>query len=137
MTSRVFQRIVRRSGACATRPLSNGIGGRGGAAARVVRRATGGEGGGERSSADSGGDDREGGEQKEDQSKSEKKADDEPALYRGIDLKGGKLGYGETVDNALDATTNPDLFIFGAALLTVGAVFAFLFGPRPPSDYYG
>ena len=52
-------------------------------------------------------------------------------------MKGGKLGYGETVDNALDATTNPDLFIFGAALLTLGAIFAFLFGPRPPSDYYG
>ena len=57
--------------------------------------------------------------------------------YRGIDLKGGQLGYGETVDKALDATTNPDLFILGAGLLTIGAVLAFLFGPRPPSDYYG
>lgn len=65
------------------------------------------------------------------------KDDGKPARYRGIDLKGGKLGYGETVDNALDATTNPDLFIFGAAALTIGAVLAFLFGPRPPSDYYG
>lgn len=63
--------------------------------------------------------------------------DEKRASYNGVDVQGGVLGYGKTVDDALEATTNPDLFIFGALALTVGAILAFLFGPRPPSDYYG
>ena len=57
--------------------------------------------------------------------------------YRGVDITGGKYGYGAQIDDALDATTNPDQFLFGFVFLCGLAVFAFLFGPRPPSDYYG
>ena len=57
--------------------------------------------------------------------------------YRGVDITGGKYGYGAQIDDALDATTNPDQFLFGFFFLCGLAIFAFLFGPRPPSDYYG
>jgi hypothetical protein len=62
----------------------------------------------------------------------------EPApRYRGVDVAGGKYGYGSQIDDALDATTDPNAFLFGFVFLCGLAVFAFLFGPRPPSDYYG
>ena len=57
--------------------------------------------------------------------------------YRGVDVAGGKYGYGSQIDDALDATTDPNAFLFGFVFLCGLAVFAFLFGPRPPSDYYG
>ena len=40
------------------------------------------------------------------------------------------------VDDALDATTNPDSFLFGGFLFVIGAVVLFVFGPRPPSELY-
>ena len=51
--------------------------------------------------------------------------------YRGVDITGGKYGYGAQIDDALDATTNPDQFLFGFFFLCGLAIFAFLFGPRP------
>ena len=57
--------------------------------------------------------------------------------YRGVDISGGKYGMGESIDKGLDATTNPDSFLFGFVFLCSFAILAFLFGPRPPSDYYG
>jgi hypothetical protein len=65
------------------------------------------------------------------------KAGERAPQYRGVDITGGKYGYGAQIDDALDATTNPDQFLFGFVFLCGLAVFAFLFGPRPPSDYYG
>ena len=62
--------------------------------------------------------------------------DKERRTYRGIDTKGGRYGFGENVDDALDATTNPDSFLFGGFLFVIGAVVLFLFGPRPPSELY-
>jgi hypothetical protein len=62
---------------------------------------------------------------------------EEPQRYRGVDITGGKYGMGESIDKGLDATTNPDSFFFGFVFLCSFAALAFLFGPRPPSDYYG
>ena len=66
----------------------------------------------------------------------EEEEDKERRTYRGIDTKGGRYGFGENVDDALDATTNPDSFLFGGFLFVIGAVVLFLFGPRPPSELY-
>uniref|UniRef100_A0A7S0XE83 Uncharacterized protein n=1 Tax=Mantoniella antarctica TaxID=81844 RepID=A0A7S0XE83_9CHLO len=85
--------------------------------ATVVRRAAGDE-GGEKSSKASDVKEGKGGEPAE----KEKKAE---------------YSLGEKVDNALDTGINADLFFLFASLLTVGAVYAFAFGPRPPSDYWG
>ena len=64
-------------------------------------------------------------------------APEEQKQYRGVDISGGKYGMGESIDKGLDATTNPDSFLFGFVFLCSFAILAFLFGPRPPSDYYG
>ena len=68
--------------------------------------------------------------------KAAQEEDKERRTYRGIDTKGGRYGFGENVDDALDATTNPDSFLFGGFLFVIGAVVLFLFGPRPPSELY-
>ena len=60
-----------------------------------------------------------------------------PARFGDVDLKGGKYGFGERIDDALDATTNPDAFLIGGFALVIGAAILFALGPRPPSDYYG
>lgn len=60
----------------------------------------------------------------------------ERRTYNGVDTKGGRYGFGEGVDDALDATTNPDSFLFGGFLFVIGAVVLFVFGPRPPSELY-
>lgn len=65
------------------------------------------------------------------------KPGEQPATYQGVDISGGKYGMGESIDKGLDATTNPDSFLFGFVFLCSFAVLAFLFGPKPPSDYYG
>ena len=62
--------------------------------------------------------------------------DKERRTYNGVDTKGGRYGFGEGVDDALDATTNPDSFLFGGFLFVIGAVVLFVFGPRPPSELY-
>ena len=76
------------------------------------------------------GDDAPGPEKKDDAPERQKQ-------YRGVDISGGKYVMGESIDKGLDATTNPDSFLFGFVFLTSFAILAFLFGPRPPSDYYG
>ena len=66
----------------------------------------------------------------------EEEEDKERRTYRGSDKNGGRYGFGENVDDALDATTNPDSFLFGGFLCVIGAVVLFLFGPRPASELY-
>jgi hypothetical protein len=69
--------------------------------------------------------------------KKQPKDGEKPATFRGVDITGGRYGMGEGIDKGLDATTNPDLFLVGFVSLCSFAILAFLFGPKPPSDYYG
>lgn len=48
---------------------------------------------------------------------------------------GGKYGMGKRIDDALDASTNPDSFVLGGFVFTISAALLFMFGPRPPTDY--
>jgi len=52
-----------------------------------------------------------------------------------VNVEGGKYGMGTRIDDALDASSNPNTFLAGALLATVGAIILFVFGPRPPTEY--
>jgi len=58
-----------------------------------------------------------------------------PQRRENPNIEGGKYGMGTRIDSALDASSNPNTFLAGALLATIGAVVLFVFGPSPPTEY--